>query len=100
MSVGGNLWGERKKAAIRIRAKILAAIRSWFKKHDYVEVQGPIIIPAIGNWSNYVEVKYPGKKAYLGHGLQPYANILMTNIGKIYAISPAFRSAEVESGDI
>jgi asparaginyl-tRNA synthetase len=97
MSMDGNLWSERKKAAMRIRAKILAAIRSWFKKHDYVEVQGPIIIPAIGNWSNYVEVKYPGRKAYLGRGLQPYANILMMNIGKIYAISPAFRPAKVDS---
>jgi len=49
MSVSIHLWNERKKAAIRIRAKIFEAVRSWFRRHEYVEVQGPVIIPVVGN---------------------------------------------------
>ena len=84
-------WNERKKAVIRVRAKILDAARTWFKEHNFTEVQGPILIPAIGDWPNYFEVKYYDKKAYLTQGLGPYAQILMANLGKIYTIAPAFR---------
>jgi hypothetical protein len=34
-------------------------------------VQGPTIIPAVGDWMGYFEVKFFDKKAYLTQGLQP-----------------------------
>jgi len=70
-----HLWIQRKRAAIKIRAKILDAARSWFKRHNYVEVQGPILVPAIGHWPDYFAVKLFGKKAYLAQGLQTYAEV-------------------------
>jgi len=97
MFINDNLWGEGKRAAIKIRAKILDAARSWFKGHNYVEVQGPIIIPATGDWPNYFEVKYFNKKAYLTHGLQQYAEVLMANLGRIYTIAPVFRAEKVRT---
>jgi len=97
MFTTNHLWSEKKKAAVKVRAKILDAARSWFKKHNYVEVQGPIIIPAMGEWPNYFEVKYFNRKAYLTHGLQHYAEVLMANFGRIYTIGPVFRAEKVRT---
>jgi len=69
MFLSNPLWTERKRATIKIRAKILDAARSWFRRHNYVEVQGPILVPAIGDWPSYFEVKYFDRKAYLAQGL-------------------------------
>ena len=74
---------------MKIRAKLLDATRSWLNKHDYIEVQGPTLIPAVGDWPSSFEVKYFGKKAYLAQGLQPYANAFAASLGKIYTIAPA-----------
>ena len=91
MSDSDFVWSERKRDAMKIRAKMLDAARSWFKEHEFVEVQGPVIIPAVGDWPSYFEVKYFDRKAYLTQGLQPYAEVLMANLGKIYTIAPSFR---------
>jgi len=97
MFASDHLWGERKKAIIKIRAKILDATRLWFKRHSYVEVQGPIIIPAIEDRPNSFEIKYFDGKAYLTQGLQPYAEVLVSNFGKIYTIAPVFRAEKVRT---
>jgi len=92
-----HLWTQRKRAAIKIRAKILDAARSWFKRHTYTEVQGPVLIPAIGDWPNYFEVEYFDREAYLAQGLQAYAEVLMANLGRIYTIAPVFRAENVKT---
>jgi asparaginyl-tRNA synthetase len=92
MRSGCNFSREKIKAILKIRAQVLSAAREWFDQQCYVEVQGPTIIPAVGNWSGYFEVKYFDKKAYLAQGLQPYANALVANLGKIYTIAPVFRA--------
>jgi len=97
MFLSNPLWTERKRATIKIRAKILDAARSWFKRHNYVEVQGPILVPAIGDWPSYFEVKYFDRKAYLAQGLHAYAEVLMANLGKIYTIAPVFRAENVRT---
>jgi len=97
MSCLNDLWSERKKAAIKIRAKILDAARSWFKKHGFIEVQGPVIIPAMGDRPNSLEVEYFDGKAYLTQGLQPYAEVFMANLGRIYTIAPVFRVEKIRT---
>ena len=97
MFISKHLWSERKRAVIKIRAKILDAARLWFNRHDYVEVQGPIIVPATGDWPNYFEVKYFNRKAYLTQGLQPYVEVLVANLGRIYTIAPIFRAEKVRT---
>jgi asparaginyl-tRNA synthetase len=82
-------------AILKIRAKLLYAARYWLNQNDYVEVHGPTIIPAVGDWPGSFEVKYFDKKAYLTQGLQPYANAFVANLGKIYTIAPAFRAEKL-----
>lgn len=86
------MFNEKTIAILKIRAHLLYAARCWFKENDYFEVQGPTLIPAVGNWPGYFEVKYFDKKAYLTQGLQPYAASFVSSLGKIYTIAPTFRA--------
>jgi asparaginyl-tRNA synthetase len=94
---GSYFRSEKNKAIMKIRAKLLDAARCWLNQHDYVEVHGPTLIPAVGDWPGSFEVKYFDKKAYLTQGLQPYANAFVASLGKIYTIAPAFRAEKVTS---
>jgi asparaginyl-tRNA synthetase len=94
---GRNFRSEKTKTILKIRAQVLSEAREWFDQHSYVEVQGPTIIPAVGDWPGSFEVKYFGKKAYLAQGLQPYANAFVASLGKIYTIAPAFRAERVKT---
>src|SRR3989337_1516147 len=92
-----NFRSEETRAVMKIRAKLLDAARWWLNQHDYIEVHGPTIIPATGDWPGSFEVKYFDKKAYLAQGLQPYANAFVANLGKIYTIAPAFRAEKLRT---
>ena len=85
------------KAVLKIRAQVLRAAREWFDQHSYVEVQGPTIIPAVGDWPSSFEVKYFDKKAYLTQGLQPYANAFVASLGKVYTVAPTFRAEKLRT---
>ena len=92
-----NFQNEKNIAVLKIRAKILQAARSWLNQNDYIEVHGPTIIPAAGDWPGHFEVKYFDKKAYLAQGLQPYANAFVASLGKVYTIAPTFRAEKVKT---
>ncbi len=87
-----NLQDQRKRAVLKVRAKVFNAARRWFNNQGFTEVQGPTIIPATGEWAGHFEVKYFDKKAYLTQGLQPYADAFVASLGKIYTLAPAFRA--------
>jgi asparaginyl-tRNA synthetase len=91
------MFDEKTVAILKIRAKLLHAARCWLNQNHYVEVHGPTIIPAAGDWPCSFEVKYFDKKAYLTQGLQPYAYAFLASLGKIYTIAPAFRAEKVTS---
>jgi len=97
MSVCNLLWSERKRATLKIRAKILDAARSWFKAQGFMEVQGPVIVPAMGDSQSSLEVKCFDRKAYLTQGLQPYAEVLVSNFGRVFTISPVFRAEKIRT---
>jgi asparaginyl-tRNA synthetase len=86
---------EKTIKVLKIRAKALDAARCWFNLNDYVEVHGPTIIPAVGDWPCSFEIKYFDKKAYLAQGLQPYAAAFVARLGKIYTIAPTFRAEKL-----
>jgi len=86
------MFNEKALAVIKIRAKLLHAARCWLNQNGYIEVHGPTILPAVGDWPGSFEVKYFDKKAYLAQGLQPYANAFVASLGKIYTIAPTFRA--------
>jgi asparaginyl-tRNA synthetase len=92
-----NFRSEKNRAVMRIRAKVLHAARCWLNQHAYLEVHGPTLIPAVGDWPGHFEVKYFDKKAYLTQGLQPYANAFVANLGKIYTIAPTFRAEKART---
>lgn len=94
---GSYFRSEKNKAIMKIRAKLLDAARCWLNQHDYVEVHGPTLIPAVGDWPGSFEVKYFDKKAYLTQGLQPYANAFVAILGKIYTIAPTFRAEKLRT---
>jgi asparaginyl-tRNA synthetase len=94
---GSYFRSEKNKAIMKIRAKLLDAARCWLNSHDYVEVHGPTLIPAVGDWPGSFEVKYFDKKAYLTQGLQPYANAFVESLGKIYTIAPTFRAEKLRT---
>jgi len=95
MSFDNDFWDEKKKAIMLVRAKILEAARNWFKEHDFIEVHGPIIIPALSEHSGSIEVKILDMEGYLAQGLQPYAEVFVSKLGKIYTIAPSFRAERV-----
>ncbi len=91
------MFNEKALAVIKIRAKLLHAARCWLNQNGYIEVHGPTILPAVGDWSGSFEVKYFDKKAYLAQGLQPYANAFVASLGKIYTIAPTFRAEKLRT---
>jgi len=91
------MFSEKKIAVLRVRALIIDAARCWLNQNGYVEVQGPIILPAIGDQPASFEVKYFDKKGYLTQGLQPYAHSFVSNLGKVFTIAPAFRSEKMRT---
>jgi asparaginyl-tRNA synthetase len=97
MFSGRNFLSEKNTAVMKIRAKVLDAARCWLNQHGYVEVQGPTIIPAVGDWSGYFEVKYFDRKAYLTQGLRPYADVFVASLGKVYTIAPSFRVEKLKT---
>jgi asparaginyl-tRNA synthetase len=97
MAGGRSFQSEKNVAVFKIRAKLLNAARCWLNQRGYVEVHGPTIIPAVGDWPGHFEVKYFDKKAYLTQGLQPYGNAFLASLGKIYTIAPAFRAEKVKT---
>ena len=86
-----DFQSEKNTAVLKIRAKVLDAARFWLNQHNYTEVHGPTIIPAVGDRPGSFEVKYFDKKAYLTQGLQPYGRAFVAILGKVYTIAPTFR---------
>lgn len=97
MTVGHKLWGQRKRATLKVRAKLLNSARAWLDQHGFTEVQGPILRPATGEWAGHFEVKYFDKRAYLGQDLQPYADCFVASLGKVYTVAPAFRAEKAST---
>ena len=92
-----NLSIAKKKAVLSIRARFLSEARQWFALNEFTEVQGPVIVPAVGKPSSSLEVSYFDKRASLSHGLQPYTDAFTKLFGKVYAIQPVFRAEKIKT---
>ena len=88
---------KRTVAILKIRAKVLDAARFWLKQNEYIEVHGPTIMPAVGDWPSSFEIKHFGQKAYLAQGLQPYDTAFVASLGKVYTIAPTFRAEKLDT---
>ncbi len=90
-----HLWLRSKKqvAIMRIRDKLIKAIRDYFDKEDFVLVDTPIFTPSsCEGTTNLFEVDYYDTKAYLTQSGQLYSEATAMALGKVYCFGPTFRA--------
>jgi len=91
-----HLWVRSKKqhAILKIRHRIVKAIRDFFDARDFVLFDGPIITPnASEGTSTLFETPYFDLgKAYLTQSSQLYAEAGAMSFGKVYTFGPTFRA--------
>lgn len=90
-----HLWIRSRKmtAIMKVRSTMTGAIHEFFRKEGYYEFTPPIFTPnACEGGATLFEVKYYDKKVYLTQTWQLYAEAMVFSLGKIYDMSPTFRS--------
>ena len=90
-----HLWIRSRKlnAIFKIRHTVVGALHEFFRKRGYYEFEAPIFQPnACEGGSTLFEVKYFEDKVYLSQSWQLYAEAAVFTLGKIYNMSPTFRS--------
>lgn len=97
MAARQGVGSQRSKAILKIRAKMLDAARSWLNEQGFIEVQGPILLPAVEERPRSFQVNYFGKSAYLSGGLQPYSDVFTEMFEKVYTVAPTFRAEPLKS---
>jgi len=97
MSRNQEKTNQQCKAVLKVRATVLNAARSWLNAQEYIEVQGPIILPAVGKRPHNFMINYFDQSAYLSGGLQPYSDTLLEMFGKIFTIAPTFRAERLKT---
>ena len=88
---------EKTANVLKVRAFVLKKARSWFEDNNYVEVQAPILIPALSRSSTSFRLKYYDRSAYLTKGFLPYGRAFAEKLGKVYTITPSFRYEKVRT---
>ena len=90
-----HLWIRSRKmtAILKIRHTVVGAIHEFFRNKGFYEFSAPIFQPnACEGGSTLFEVKYFKDKVYLAQSWQLYAEAGVFALGKIYNMSPTFRS--------
>ena len=90
-----HLWlrSPRQHAIIRIRARIIKAIRDWFDNNGFTLLDTPILTPAaVEGTTTLFETDYFGAPAYLTQSGQLYNEANAMAFGKVYCFGPTFRA--------
>ncbi len=90
-----HLWLRSKKqhAAIKVRAKLVTAIRDFFDGRGFTLTDAPIFTPnACEGTTDLFETKYFDEKAYLSQSGQLYMEATSAAFGKSYCFGPTFRA--------
>jgi asparaginyl-tRNA synthetase len=91
-----HLWIRSRKqhATLRIRARVIKAIRDFFDERGFLCVDSPIFTPsACEGTTTLFEVPYfDDEKAYLSQSGQLYAEASAMAFGKVYCFGPTFRA--------
>ncbi len=90
-----HLWlrSSQQWALLRVRARVMRAIRDYFDSNGYLNMDTPIITPTAGeNTTSLFEVDYFGESAYLAQTGQLYNEANIMAFGKVYAFGPTFRA--------
>lgn len=92
-----HLWlrSDKMQAILRARAKVLEAVRDWFRQNGFTEFQSPIFTTmACEGGSTLFHVKYFDQEAYLSQSWQLQAEAAIYSLGKIYTVAPSFRAEQ------
>ena len=90
-----HLWlrSLRQNAILRVRHRIIKAVRDFFDSKDFTLVDAPIFTPnACEGTTNLFEVDYFDEKAYLTQSGQLYMEAAAMAMGKVYCFGPTFRA--------
>jgi asparaginyl-tRNA synthetase len=90
-----HLWlrSPRQHAILRIRARIVKAIRDWLDSHGFLLVDTPILTPAaVEGTTTLFSTDYFGVPAYLTQSGQLYNEADAMAFGKVYCFGPTFRA--------
>ncbi len=91
-----HLWlrSSRQHAILRVRHRIIRAVREFFDNNGFTLVDSPILTPAsVEGTSTLFETEYFDLgKAYLTQSGQLYAEAAAMAFGKVYCFGPTFRA--------
>ncbi len=90
-----HLWlrSAKQHAILRVRARVVKAIRDFFDERGFVCMDSPIFTPsACEGTSTLFNVDYFGDPAYLTQSGQLYAEASAMAFGKVYCFGPTFRA--------
>ncbi len=91
-----HLWlrSSRQHAILRVRHRIIKAVREFFDNRGFTLVDSPILTPAsVEGTSTLFETEYFDLgKAYLTQSGQLYAEAAAMALGKVYCFCPTFRA--------
>jgi len=90
-----HLWlrSQKQHAVLRIRARVVKAIRDFFDDRGFVCMDSPIFTPsACEGTSTLFNVDYFGEPAFLTQSGQLYAEASAMAFGKVYCFGPTFRA--------
>jgi len=90
-----HLWlrSPRQHAILRVRARVIKAIRDWLDDHGFMLVDTPILTPAaVEGTTTLFQTDYFGTPAYLAQSGQLYNEANIMAFGKVYCFGPTFRA--------
>jgi asparaginyl-tRNA synthetase len=90
-----HLWlrSRRQHAILRVRDRLVTAIRDYFRDRAFTLVDAPVLTPnACEGTSTLFETDYHGDKAYLTQSGQLYMEAAAAALGKVYCFGPTFRA--------
>jgi len=90
-----HLWlrSKRQNAIIRVRHRIVKAIRDFFDMNEFTLVDSPMFTAnAVEGTTDLFEVDYFDRSAYLTQSGQLYGEASAMAFGKIYVFGPVFRA--------
>ncbi len=90
-----HLWirSRRQWAILRVRARVIKAIRDWLDSNGFLLVDTPIFTPAaVEGTTTLFPVEYFGENVYLTQSGQLYNEANIMSFGKVYCFGPTFRA--------
>lgn len=91
-----HLWlrAPSQWAIQRVRNEIIYATYDWFRDHDFIKIDAPILTPnACEGTTELFEIDYFGeRKAYLSQSGQLYIEAAIASVGRCFDFGPVFRA--------